>query len=244
MFEKVPTGNYVLIKGHQGDPNASVFLPLGWDNAGLADKIASGDINVVYESYTDGWKPDVATDNMDAAIQAASDAGTDIDDVLAENDSTAFGVIASLVTNGIAGIPVSGQDGDPANLNYVAQGLQYVDVWKDSNLLGKVGAEAALQLCAGVPIGEVTISDSLWAELEAAGVAPEAGATAADFTTPGLDKLPDTGDENVVKALILKPTPITADNLQKVLDGGWITPEDLCKGVTAEMPGAAVCGVS
>ena len=39
MFEKVPTGTYVLIKGDPGDPNASTFLPQGWDAAGLQDKI-------------------------------------------------------------------------------------------------------------------------------------------------------------------------------------------------------------
>ncbi len=36
MFEAVPEGNYVLIKGDPGDPNASTFLPSGWDEAGLA----------------------------------------------------------------------------------------------------------------------------------------------------------------------------------------------------------------
>ena len=30
-----PEGNYVLIKGDPGDPNASTFLPQGWDEAGL-----------------------------------------------------------------------------------------------------------------------------------------------------------------------------------------------------------------
>ena len=31
LFEAVPEGNYVLIKGDPGDPNAATFLPLGWD---------------------------------------------------------------------------------------------------------------------------------------------------------------------------------------------------------------------
>ena len=42
LFEVVPEGNYVLIKGDPGDPNASIFLPLGWDEAGLQEKIDSG----------------------------------------------------------------------------------------------------------------------------------------------------------------------------------------------------------
>jgi D-xylose transport system substrate-binding protein len=237
MFAKVPTGDYVLIKGDPGDPNASTFLPQGWDQAGLADKVAAGEINIVYESFTNAWDTATAQDNMDAAIQKANADGVTIDAVLAENDSTALGVVASLVANGLEGIPVSGQDGDPANLNNVAKGLQYVDVWKNSNELGKVAGAAALQLCAGTAIADVTIPDGLIDP----SVAPIAGMQAADFTTPGPDGKPDTGDENVVKSLILQPTPITAENLQLVLDGGWIDAETLCNGVTADMPGGAVC---
>ena len=72
-----------------------------------------------------------------------------IDAVLAENDSTAFGVAAALSGKNYDPYPpVSGQDGDPANLNNVAKGLQYVDVWKNANELGKAAGAAALALCA------------------------------------------------------------------------------------------------
>ena len=59
VLDKVPTGNYVLIKGDPGDPNASTFLPQGWDDAGLADKVASGDITIIGPAegtYTDAWQ--------------------------------------------------------------------------------------------------------------------------------------------------------------------------------------------
>jgi D-xylose transport system substrate-binding protein len=228
MFAKVPTGNYVLIKGDPGDPNASTFLPQGWDEAGLADKVASGDITIEAESFTPAWDTQTAQNNMEAIIQAAVAADRTIDAVLAENDSTALGVVAALVANGLEGVPVSGQDGDPANLNNVAKGLQYVDVWKNSNELGKVAGAAALQLCAGTPIAEVTIPDGLIDP----SVAPAAGMTAADFTTPG---------GNTVKSLILGPTPLTAENLNLAVEGGWIDLPTLCDGVTADMPGGALC---
>jgi D-xylose transport system substrate-binding protein len=244
MLAHVPSGNYVLMKGHEGDPNASVFLPEGWRQAGLYDKIDAGEINVVYETFTDNWKPEVATNNMDAAIQKANNDNVTIDAVLAENDSTAFGSIASLVTNGLSGVPVSGQDGDHPNLQYVAQGLQYVDVWKDSNWLGKVAGAAALQLCAGVPVNEITVPADIMQGMTDAGKQPLLGDKAVDFNTPGLDQKLDSGDENVVSSILLQPTPITAPDLQKVLDGNWLSKEELCAGVTAEMPGAAVCGVS
>jgi D-xylose transport system substrate-binding protein len=47
ILKKVPTGNYVLIKGDPADPNAKTFLPAGWDQAGLKDKVASGDIKII-----------------------------------------------------------------------------------------------------------------------------------------------------------------------------------------------------
>ena len=241
LFEVVPEGNYVLIKGDPGDPNASIFLPLGWDEAGLQDKIDSGEIVIVDEQFTDAWDTETAQNNMEAIIDAANADDVQIDAVLAENDSTALGVAAALQAKNYEPYPpVSGQDGDPANLNNVAKGFQYIDIWKNSNELGKVAGAAALQLCEGTAMADITLPD----DLVDPSVAPEAGLTAADFTTPGPDGEPDSGDENTVKSFILQPTPITAENLQLVFEAGWYaTQEEICDGVTADDPGAEACGV-
>jgi D-xylose transport system substrate-binding protein len=128
-----------------------------------------------------------------------------VDAVLAENDGMAGGVIAALAAQGLAGkVPVSGQDGDLPALNRIALGTQTVDVWKDSRELGKAAGEAAVQLCAKTTVDKVT------------GAAP--------FTTPG---------KNTVSSILLKPIPITKDNLKVVLDAGWITKDVLCKDVKA-----------
>ena len=227
MFEAVPEGTYVLIKGDPGDPNASTFLPQGWDNAGLQEKIDAGDITIFDDQFTDAWDTETARDNMEAIIDAANDAGTQIDAVLAENDSTAVGVVQALQDKNYDAIPVSGQDGDTANLQYVAQGLQYVDVWKDANELGKVAGAAALQLCEGTAMADITLPDGLINDE----VAPEAGLTAAPFTTPGTDGEPDSGDENEITSFILKPQPVTAENLDLIIDSGWLTKDELCEGV-------------
>lgn len=217
VLEKVPTGNYVVIKGDPGDANAKTFLRGGYDDAGLKAKVDAGDITILAEQFTDAWDTTKAQNNMEAIIDKANADGKKIDAVLAENDSTALGVVAALKNKNYATVPVSGQDGDPSNLNNVAKGLQYVDVWKNSNELGKVGGTAALQLCAGKAMGEIATP----ADLDTS-VAPAAGKTATDFTTPG---------GNTVKSIILKPTPLTADNLNLVIDGGWITKDKLCAGV-------------
>jgi len=134
-----------------------------------------------------------------------------VDAVLAENDGMAGGVIAALDAQGLAGkVPVSGQDGDTAALNRVALGTQTVDVWKDARALGKAAGEAAIQLCADADTSKV------------AGASP--------FTTPG---------GNDLSTILLTPIPVTQDNLDVVLDAGWITKADLCKGVDAAK--VAVC---
>jgi D-xylose transport system substrate-binding protein len=135
-----------------------------------------------------------------------------VDAVLSENDGMAGGAIAALTAQGLNGkVAVSGQDGDAANLTLVAKGDQTIDVWKDARALGKAAGEAAVALCNDKDVSKVT------------GAAP--------FTTPG---------KNTISSILLKPTPITKDNLNVVIDAGWITKETLCQGVPAGK--AAACG--
>ena len=230
ILTKVPKGNYVLIKGDPGDPNASTFLPKGWDDAGLKDKVASGDIKILGPAegtFTDAWKTEKAQSNMEAIIDKAVSDGTKIDAILAENDSTALGVVGALTAKSYGFPPLSGQDGDPANLNNVALGKQYVDVFKNANELGKAAGAAALELCKGTAMASLTLPDGL---LDTT-VAPTAGLSAKAFTTP---------DGTSVQSFILQPTPLTAENLQVAIDAGQISKEDLCKGVDAAT-GPAAC---
>ncbi len=223
ILSEVPTGNYVLIKGDPGDPNASTFLPQGWDDAGLADKVASGDIvllNGPDGTFTEAWKTEKAQANMEAIIDKAVADGTPIDAILAENDSTALGVVAALTAKSYGFPPLSGQDGDPANLNNVALGKQFVDVFKNANELGKAAGAAALALCSGTAMADLKLPDGL---LDTT-VAPAAGLSAQDFTTP---------NGTTVKSFILQPTPLTAATLQVAVDAEQISKADLCAGVDA-----------
>ncbi len=139
-----PKGNYVMIKGSPTDPNAN-FLREGQQEV-LADAIKKGDIKIVGEEYTDGWKPEVAQKNMEQIL--TKNAGK-VDAVVASNDGMAGGVVAALTAKGLKGVPVSGQDGDHAALNRVALGTQTVSVWKDARDLGREAATAAVALGAG-----------------------------------------------------------------------------------------------
>jgi len=215
MLDAVPEGNYAVIKGHNADPNAD-FLRSGMTEAGVPEfgQDAESPIKIVYEDYTDGWRTEAAVENMEAALRAADG---DIDAVLSENDSMAIGVVSVLEREGLAGtVPVSGQDGDEANLNNVAKGLQLVDVWKDAFGLGETAGNAAIQLCNGTPLAELSAPDTLGDH-----VRPDQ-LTAQPFTTP---------DGTTVQSITLKPTPITQENLNLPLDLGWITKDALCAGV-------------
>lgn len=147
VFKAKPKGNYVMIKGSPTDPNAN-FLREGQQEV-IDAAVKKGDIKIVGEEYTEGWKPEVAQKNME---QILTKTGGKVDAVVASNDGTAGGVVAALSAKGLKGVPVSGQDGDFAALNRVAMGTQTVSVWKDARDLGKQAASAAVNLGAGKPV--------------------------------------------------------------------------------------------
>jgi D-xylose transport system substrate-binding protein len=176
----------------------------------LKDAIASGRIKNVGEAYTDGWLPANAQRNME---QILTKNNNNVDAVVASNDGTAGGAIAALAEQGMAGtVAVSGQDGDHAALNRIALGTQTVSVWKDARSLGKKAAEIALELADGRAMGDI----------------------------PGVVKFAGGPKKVDMNALFLTPIPITRDNLNIVIDAGWITRDEVCQGVK---PGTVkVCG--
>ncbi len=146
---KQPTGNYAIIKGDKGDPNAG-FLLEGMMEV-IGDDVAAGKINIVGEAFSDGWKPDNAQKNMEQILTSANN---EVDAVLAQNDGMAGGVIAALSAQGLS-VPVGGQDGDHAALNRVARGEQTVSVWKNSRMLGAAAARIAVDLAKGTAMADV-----------------------------------------------------------------------------------------
>ncbi|EKF58122.1 D-xylose ABC transporter substrate-binding protein [Rhizobium rosettiformans] len=169
----------------------------------LKEAMDSGKIKNVGEAYTDGWKPEAAQKNMEQFLTANNNA---VDAVVSSNDGMAGGVVAALEAQGLAGsVPVSGQDGDKAALNRVALGTQTVSVWKDSRELGKKAAEIANELAAGKSMDEVE------------------GTVKFSGGPKGVE----------MNSYFIAPLPITKDNLNVVIDAGWISKEEACQGVAA-----------
>ena len=206
VFEQVPTGNYIIIKGNQADANAD-FLRDGIEQV-IGAAVAAGDITIVGETYTDNWETAIAQTHTE---QFLTQANNDVQAIISENDGMATGVVAALEAQGLAGtVTVSGQDGDQTALNRVALGTQSVSVWKDARQLGKAAGEAAVAMAKGTALGSV------------AGV--------VQFDSPG---------GNSLTSILLTPLAITRDNLDLVLDAGWISKDALCANVEAGT--VAVC---
>ncbi len=149
VMKAKPAGNYAIIKGDPGDPNAG-FLLQGMMSV-IGDAVKAGTIKIVGESFSDGWKPENAQKNMEQILTANNNA---VDAVLAENDGMAGGAAAALAAQGLT-VPLGGQDGDLAAINRVARGTQTVSVWKDSRALGKAAGEIAAALGEGTALDKI-----------------------------------------------------------------------------------------
>ena len=176
-----------------------------------ADFLRSGQEEVLHEAIASGAIKNVGESYIDnwsgdlagVALERALK-DHDVDAVAAENDGMAIGVVAALARHRVVGTAVSGMDGAPPALNQVALGTQTVDIWKDTRLLGKAAGEAAVELCRGTGVDGIR------------GVSP--------FTTAG---------GHTLSSLLIKPVAITKNNLDAVVEAGWITGDDLCQGVPA-----------
>ncbi|MFM8956488.1 MAG: substrate-binding domain-containing protein, partial [Actinomycetota bacterium] len=68
IFKRVPKGNYVIVKGSSTDANAD-FLREGFEEV-IGAAVASGDIKIVSETYTDNWDPANAQATMEQVLSA------------------------------------------------------------------------------------------------------------------------------------------------------------------------------
>ncbi len=211
IFDLVPTGNYIILKGNGSDANSD-FLREGIGSV-IDAAVEAGDITIVAEDYTDNWDPGLAQTQVDQWLTQAND---DVQAIVSENDGMATGAAAALDARGLLGtVALSGQDADVAALNRVALGTQSVSVWKDARALGEAAGNAAVQLAGGASLADVE------------------GTAEFVFTNK------ETQAETVLTSILLTPIPITQDNLNEVVDAEWISVDELCAGVTAGS--VAVC---
>ena len=132
--------NIELITGDPGDNNARFFfggamdvLQPYIDKGQLVVKSGQTDFNTV---ATANWSTENAQNRFDAIIAKNYADGTQLDAVLASNDSTALGVANSLAANYTGKYPlITGQDCDITNVKNMIAGKQAMSIFKDTRTL-------------------------------------------------------------------------------------------------------------
>ena len=153
--------NIELITGDPGDNNAKFFFGGAMDV--LQPYIDSGKLVVKSgqtsfdECATANWDTATAQARFDAIIASNYADGTQLDAVLASNDSTALGVANSLEANYTGNYPLlTGQDCDKASVKNIIAGKQSMSIFKDTRTLASKVVEMVDAIMKG---GEAPVND-------------------------------------------------------------------------------------
>jgi D-xylose transport system substrate-binding protein len=191
------------IKGNKGDNYTTQDLR-GQDSK-LSALITSGQVKVVCDDFTPNWDPANAQKLAEACLTKAPH----LDAVVAMNDGTAGGAIAALKGAHLQGkVPVyGGQDADLSALQYILAGLQTSTVLKPFALEGQTAAKLV--------VAALTNSK------------PPAGVINGTF-----DNINDKPGGSVPTAY-LPVQSVDASTMQRVVDAGLYSWQQICQGVAA-----------
>src|SRR5215207_2222971 len=188
----VTQGNIAFLNGSPDDNNATLFSAGAHE---VLDELSQ--YTQVAEQAVPGW------DNQEAATifeQMYTQAGGNIQGVLAANDGLANSVIQILGRNNAAGqVPVTGQDATVEGLQNILAGNQCMTVYKPIAQEANALAELAISLIKG-----------------------------EDADTNGESEDPEGNRK--VPSVLLDPVSIFRDNVKDVVDVGFVTAADLCTG--------------
>lgn len=154
--------NIELITGDPGDNNARFFFGGAMDI--LQPYIDAGKLVVqsgqtsFEQCATANWDTATAQSRFDAIIASNYADGTQLDAVLASNDSTALGVANSLAANYTGKYPLlTGQDCDIASVKNIIAGTQSMSIFKDTRTLAEQVVKMVDAIMKG---GEVPVNDT------------------------------------------------------------------------------------
>ena len=185
-------GNIAFLNGSPDDNNATLFSAGAHE---VLDPLTQ--YTQVAEQAVPGW------DNQEAATifeQMYTQAGGNIQGVLAANDGLANSVIQILGRNNAAGANnVTGQDATVEGLQNILNGDQCMTVYKSIREEAGALAELAVALINGEE-GETT------------------------------GTVEDSEGGREVPSVLLTPVAIFRDNVKDVVDDEFVTAEDLCTG--------------
>lgn len=137
-------GKFVVLSGQAGHSVAGE-ITRGYDDT-LAPYVRRGDIEIVTRQSHSAWSPEQALRTVEDALAKA---GGRVDAILANNSGMARGAVQALEAAGLSGVFVAGADADAANVDFVCQGKQALEVYKPIAPLAETAAEVAAQLVKG-----------------------------------------------------------------------------------------------
>jgi len=155
ITQAVPAGGFVIINGARNDHNA-IMLSDGIHRV-LDPRLTGGKTRLVSEIWPESWDNEKARTGLEAVI--AKD--RNISAVIAGNDMLAEAAIRVLSENSLMGkVKVAGQDADLAACQRIAEGSQYVTIYKPIDQLALKAAGFAVMLAKGESITtDATIDD-------------------------------------------------------------------------------------
>ena len=194
--------NLEIVTGDPGDNNVNFFYGGAMDV--LQPYIDEGKLVVPSgqiakeEVATANWATDAAQSRFENILSSNYADGTNLDAVLASNDSTALGVENALAANYTGEYPIiTGQDCDIANVANIVSGKQAMSVFKDTRALASQVVEMVDAIISGeeVPVNDTETYDN------------------------------GTG---IIPSYLCEPVAVTQDNYKEMLiDSGYYTEDQI-----------------
>jgi len=138
-----PTGNYALIGGDPGQTGSTQFQE-GYHEI-LDPLVAAGDITIVTDFFTPGWKTEPAQAEAENTLTKTNN---DVAAFLSTYDGMSLGILNAIEAAGIepGKILVTGQDVELAAAQAIVEGRQFGSVWPAPDEMAKRGAAVAVAL--------------------------------------------------------------------------------------------------
>ena len=194
--------NLEIVTGDPGDNNVNFFYGGAMDV--LQPYIDEGKLVVPSgqiakeEVATANWATDAAQSRFENILSSNYADGTNLDAVLASNDSTALGVENALAASYTGEYPIiTGQDCDTPNVKNLVAGKQAMSVFKDTRALASQVVEMVDAIISGeeVPVNDTETYDN------------------------------GTG---IIPSYLCEPVAVTQDNYKEMLiDSGYYTEDQI-----------------
>jgi D-xylose transport system substrate-binding protein len=137
-------GKYVILGGAAGQSTATE-ITRGYKDT-LAPYIARREIEIVVEQSHSESSPEQALRTVETALTRT---GNHVDAILANTSGMARGAVQAVSAAGLTKVFIAGAGADAANVTYVCQGKQAIEVLKDIEPLARTAAETAKKLFDG-----------------------------------------------------------------------------------------------